>query len=75
MLTFHLKVFFRKKWTFGTVCYRKGTLRHAEHLSSIVQVRKVTSETNECNIKNLFGLPSMLHFPGLFSLKIAAAVL
>ena len=66
---------FVKKWTFGTVCYRKGTLRHAEHLSSIAQVRKVTSATNECNIKNLFGLPSMLHFPGLFSLKIAAAVL
>ena len=57
------------------MCYRKGTLRHAEHLSSIVQVRKVTSTTNECNIKNLFGLPSMLHFLGLFSLKIAAAVL
>ena len=56
------------------MCYRKGTLRHAEHLSSIVQVRKVTSATNECNIKNLFGLPSMLHFPGLFSLKIVAAV-
>ena len=66
---------FWKKWTFGTVCYRKGTLRHAEHLSSIVQVRKVTSATNECNIKNLFGLPSMLHFLALFSLKIAAAVL
>ena len=74
MLTFHLKEFLEKNGL-SEQCATEKVLYDAEHLSSIVQVRKVTSETNECNIKNLFGLPSMLHFPGLFSLKIAAAVL